>query len=479
MVHIRKAAVAGAFYPDDPKQLAHDIEGYLAQATPPRENKPLKVLIAPHAGYVFSGAVAASAYVQLLPIKDQIKRVVLLGPCHRVAVQGLALSSADCFDTPLGPVEIDKAFCRELSALPQIITFDATHEQEHSLEVHLPFLKKALHDFKLVPLVVGQATPDQVAEVLDHAWGGPETLIVISTDLSHFLDYDSCKALDDRTIKAIETLTPEAIGDDQACGRIPLKGLLQLAKARGLSIETLDVKNSGDTAGPRNRVVGYASFALYEETVSRHEAFSRKTRAMLHRHGGSLLQISAAVLKQAVRTKAPLDLDLTSFPAELQRPGASFVTLEKHGQLRGCIGSLSAHQAVAKDVGDNSFKAGFQDPRFKPLEQDELKDLSIHISLLSEAFALSFEDEADLLAQLRPFKDGLIIEDQGRRALFLPSVWEKLPDKTMFLSHLRQKAGLAATHWSSTFRAYRFVSEGVGSEQLDAPEKLWQDRPQN
>lgn len=265
---VRPPAVAGTFYPADAISLSTQIRAFLgeAQFDAPEEDfsVPPKALIVPHAGYIYSGPIAAHAYTHIQSLKDRVERVVLLGPCHRVAVQGLALSSAEAFSTPLGNVDIDHALDETLLALPQVQVFDATHSQEHSLEVHIPFLQILLENFKLLPIVVGNASPDQVAEALDLIWGGPETLIVISTDLSHYLDYDSAQALDQKTCKAIERLDYEAIGDTQACGRMPVKGLLSVAKRKGLNIRTLDLRNSGDTAGTRDQVVGYGSWGLWD-----------------------------------------------------------------------------------------------------------------------------------------------------------------------------------------------------------------------
>lgn len=271
MTYIRPPAVAGAFYPADPATLIRDIQAYLddvkkvAHAAPDRtHDRPPKAIIVPHAGYVYSGPIAAAAFTKLSPFKNKIKRVVLLGPCHRVAVLGIALSSADSFATPLGDVPIDHGADADLLAFSQVQVFDATHDQEHSLEVQLPFLQTVLGDFKVLPMVVGDASPSQVADVLQTVWGGEETLIVISSDLSHYLDYDAARSLDLQTCQAIETLDANAIGDTQACGRAPVKGILEIAKRRGMSVETLDLRNSGDTAGPRNQVVGYGAWAFWE-----------------------------------------------------------------------------------------------------------------------------------------------------------------------------------------------------------------------
>ena len=259
---IREAAVAGQFYPGDPRELSTTVEQYLDEAQVEPGPQP-KALIVPHAGYIYSGPVAASAYARLRPYRERITRVILLGPCHRVAVRGLALSGADVFRTPLGDVPLDKEVMTGLD-LPAVEVFDDTHAFEHSLEVHLPFLQILLDDFTLVPLVVGNAGNETVAEVLDVLWGGPETLIVISSDLSHYLDYDSARKRDKATCQAIVHFDADSIGPEDACGCHPIGGFLVLAKRRGMTVETLDLRNSGDTAGPMDQVVGYGSWMFVD-----------------------------------------------------------------------------------------------------------------------------------------------------------------------------------------------------------------------
>jgi len=256
----RQAAVAGIFYPDQADELREMVCGFLAGAT--EQAAAPKAIIAPHAGYVYSGPIAASAYAQIASARWTIHRVVLLGPAHRVPFQGLAAPSVDRFVTPLGSIAIDHAGIERVLTLEQVQIFDQAHALEHSLEVHLPFLQEVLDRFTLVPLVVGGATPDEVAEVLELLWDGPETLIVISSDLSHYHDYATAQRLDRNTSNAIEALQPDAIHDDDACGRIAINGLLRVAKRRGLQATTLDLRNSGDTAGPRDRVVGYGAYVF-------------------------------------------------------------------------------------------------------------------------------------------------------------------------------------------------------------------------
>jgi hypothetical protein len=274
MINIRHAAVAGLFYPEDPRELDTTIRHLLDDASPRSKaarqtaNKAAKALIVPHAGYIYSGPVAASAYARLNSVASRVQRVVLLGPCHRVPLRGLAVSSANAFETPFGAVPLDKQAIEGVLDMPQIGVLDAAHADEHSLEVHLPFLQHILGSFTLVPIVVGAASAEEVAEVLERLWGGPETLIVISSDLSHYLDDKTARQIDAATCRAIESLDPGAIGFDQACGRVPVGGLLSVARRRGLDVTTLDLRNSGDTAGDRRRVVGYGAWMFAEPGTS-------------------------------------------------------------------------------------------------------------------------------------------------------------------------------------------------------------------
>jgi AmmeMemoRadiSam system protein B len=263
MTTIRMPAVAGMFYPDNPSELQAMLAQMLGAAPPDLPDGELpKAVIAPHAGYIYSGPVAASLYAPLARARGKIEKVVLLGPSHRVAFSGLAASSADEFVTPLGNIAVDLAAIRQLLQLPQVHLLDQAHAREHSLEVHLPFLQMALGQFSLIPLVVGEASPAEVAQALEQVWGGAETLIVVSSDLSHFHDYDTARRLDAQTTLAIEQLR-EDIEPEQACGCRPLNGLLHLARQRGMQCRTIDLRNSGDTAGTKDRVVGYGAYVLH------------------------------------------------------------------------------------------------------------------------------------------------------------------------------------------------------------------------
>jgi MEMO1 family protein len=412
-----------------------------------------KAIIGPHAGYAYSGAVAARAYARLAAARGRISRVVLIGPSHYVAFRGLAVDTADAWNTPCGTVPLDTEAIARLRKLPMVGELEAAYQREHALEVHVPFLQQVLGDFRLVPLVAGEAPADAVAAVLDTLWGGPETLLVVSTDLSHFLDYAACQRTDQQTAEAIERLDFDALGPAQACGAVPTRGMLLAARTRGMTIERLDLRNSGDTAGPRDRVVGYGAWALYERGTADIE------RHAVEAIGPTLIDLACRSIISGLDTgHAPHVVARDGLAPLLAAPGAAFVTLRRHGELRGCIGSAVAFRPLIVDVVQHAYNAAFRDWRFPRLEPLELTDVAISISVLTPPAPMRFDSEPDLLAQLRPGIDGLIIEDAGHRSLFLPSVWEEVRDPRQFLTFLKLKAGLPANHFSPGFRAQRFRS---------------------
>lgn len=261
MNHVRQPAVAGTFYPARGREL-HEMVAALLAAAPRDGQSPPKALIVPHAGYVYSGPVAATGYARLQSVAHTVQRVVVMGPSHRVAFHGLAVPDDGAFRTPLGDIELDTDAIQSLLTLPQVHLDNEAHRLEHSVEVHLPFLQEILDHFTLVPIVVGDAAPTEVCEVIELLWDGPETLLIVSSDLSHYHDYETATRLDRATSHAIETLAFEKVGYEHACGRNPVSGLLLYARQHGLGIETLDLRNSGDTAGPRDQVVGYGAYAV-------------------------------------------------------------------------------------------------------------------------------------------------------------------------------------------------------------------------
>ncbi len=451
MPAIRPAAMAGMFYPDNPAVLRQTLADLLASAPVADAPHAPKALIVPHAGFIYSGAVAASAYARLADLRGRISRVVLLGPTHRVYVRGLALPGVERFATPLGEIELDHEAMQGIFDLPQVTTSAAAHQMEHSLEVQLPFLQQVLGDFLLLPLAVGEATADEVAAVLEQVWGGDETLIVISSDLSHFLPDVLARKVDGATVDAILALDPH-LNHEQACGATPVNGLLLAAQRHGLHPVVLDVRNSSDTAGDPERVVGYAAFAF---TAAAHPDKSRKVEAdqAEAEKGASLLTLARTEIAKQFWAHLPSP----SAQPWMAEPGASFVTLTRQGELRGCIGTLEAHRPLGEDVRENALAAAFRDPRFMPLSREEFDDVRVEVSLLSPHEALAVGSEKDALAVLRPGIDGVVFEYGHYRSTFLPQVWEQLPDPAEFMAQLKRKAGLPLDFWEDSVRLSRYT----------------------
>jgi MEMO1 family protein len=443
-ISIRPTAVAGNFYPKDANQLNNVLDEYLALETVNID--PPKAIIAPHAGYIYSGQIAASVYSIVGKSKSQITRVVLLGPTHRVYVKGIALASNTHFATPLGNIPVDTVVLSKLKKkYPYIQFLDAAHEQEHSLEVHLPFLQKSLNNFTLIPLLVGDAEPEQVAAVLNELWGGDETLIVISSDLSHFLDYATACETDSETTQLIEHFEYDKIGSNHACGCMPLRGLLKLAQNKNMSIQTLDLRNSGDTAGSKDRVVGYGAYALFESRI-----LNKNDKEFV-------FDVIHKSIEQGLNAGSAYKPETENIAQNLKENYAVFITLKLHGQLRGCIGTTEAHIPLINAVAQYAYAAAFSDPRFKPLTTDEYKQVDISLSILTPAVPLPFNDEQDLLNKLRPDIDGIIISKNNARATFLPVVWESIKKPKQFLDELKRKAGIKPS--DSPDKAWRYTAE--------------------
>ncbi|KAB7791138.1 AmmeMemoRadiSam system protein B [Bifidobacterium leontopitheci] len=543
---VRRQAVAGAFYPADAGELRSLVDRQmdygrtlLRRITARLPEGCPKAVIVPHAGYVYSGTTAALAYALLERGRGTVTRAVIVGPTHRVAVRGVACCNAGAFATPLGvaPVDVD-AERRALDAVPSMIVNDATHAREHAVEVQVPFLQRIFGEtLRIVPLNAGDATPRQVGDVIRALWGGPETVIVISSDLSHYHPEVQARELDDMTIARIAAgLLP--IGPDRACGAYPVNGLLDVCAERGLRMRFLGCSTSGDdgevslagetTASsitrqpmrdPFERVVGYASFALWKTDGDGHgdEGGAAATVDCAqdggdpgdggrdHDCGGSgsgsgddiaddvagdaadddgLPVDAGPVLLSLARTALAAHLGIEPAGPDgapvtasaivddhpwLRQPGASFVTLREGGDLRGCIGTLEAWRELGRDVADHAVDAAIHDPRFRPVTPDEYPLIDIEVSVLGKPEPIEVvtprwrlgdggrmtaepqphpvRSRNELERALRPGRDGLILAEQGgrgRRATFLPQVWEQLPAPHDFVSHLLAKAGLPA-----------------------------------
>ena len=448
----RPAAVAGLFYPDNPTELKRTVTDLLADARGEASLHAPKALIVPHAGYIYSGAVAASAYARLGGLRGRIRRVVLLGPTHRVPVRGLALPEADRFATPLGEVQLDRAGMQAIAGLPQVVRSAAAHQMEHSLEVQLPFLQQVLGDFQLLPLAVGDATAAEVADVLETVWGGDETLIVISSDLSHFLPDALARQVDGahrgRHPGAGFASQPRA-GLRRHAGQRPAAGGAQAWPASG---------GAGRAQFQRHRRRPRAGGRLCRLRFSGRgrSRESRKVEAdqAEAEKGSFLLKLARAEIARQLWEDVPEP----SAEPWMAEPGASFVTLTRQGELRGCIGTLEAHRPLGMDVRENAVAAAFRDPRFMPLSRAEFDRVRVEVSLLSpHRTAGGCQRRGCDLDVLRPGIDGVVFEYGHFRSTFLPQVWEQLPDPAEFLAHLKRKAGLPLDFWAKEVRLSRYT----------------------
>ncbi|MBF0613863.1 MAG: AmmeMemoRadiSam system protein B [Magnetococcales bacterium] len=443
MERVRAPAVAGMFYPGDARALRAMVEGLLEQAPPVRE-EPLAV-IAPHAGFIYSGLTAAHAYKGIARGSATApRRVFLIGPSHRVWLEGASVGNYDAYVTPLGRVPVDREGVECLAARPDVSRDEAPHRLEHSLETQLPFLQVTLVNFRIVPIVYGEMSGGHLADLLEQCWR-PGDLIVISTDLSHYHPYAEAKQRDARSNAAILAGDPRKLDGCEACGNTGVWALLETARRQRWRLVLADLRNSGDTAGDRQRVVGYASYLFYPERAARSSVEPGVAPAPPE---VGLPELVRTHLESVLSGGSGLEAaDLRARWAHLAQPGACFVTLTQRGALRGCIGSLVAHRSLAEDLLENGLSAATRDPRFAPVCSSDLAGLEIEVSLLSPPEPFPHQDGADLIRRLQPGVHGVILAKHGRRATFLPQVWEQLPDPVQFLSHLCRKAGLDGECW--------------------------------
>jgi len=446
--------VAGVFYPAAPDALNALIADVRKHARPDGGVAP-KVVIAPHAGLAYSGSVAATAFGAWARRAKPPRRIVIIGPAHRVAFSGIAVHPASKWRTPLGEIPVAGVTHAELAQAAGIIVDPRPFAGEHSLEMHLIMLQAMLPaPFEIVPILVGDAHSRQVAEALRRVWGGPETVVAVSSDLSHFLDQRGAESVDSNTHRRIETLDAAALDGRRACGFLPIKGALEIAAERDMRVSGLHLATSADVGADASRVVGYGAFAL-EYAASARLAETDRER---------LLSACMVALGLATRNggKAPPPTLAAASPA-FSPWRATFVTLTEDEQLRGCIGSLGPRRPLIDDAVANTAQAAFADPRFPPLKESELTGLRLDVSILSYPRPIPTESESELVAALEPDRDGLILSAGKRRALFLPSVWRHLPDARAFVRDLMAKAGFDSNRWPEGLEARRFRVESFGA----------------
>jgi AmmeMemoRadiSam system protein A len=455
---VREPAVAGLFYPKDPVQLSLMIDRLLA-AAPTEPVGDLKAIVCPHAGYEFSGPTAAYAYKNL--IGRHFDTVIILGPSHYALFDGASVPAVDAYRTPLGLVPISPK-ARALAKISPCLSEpccrverpawwpqsskpapdpgkDTPDTWEHSVEVEVPFLQKVLTNFSILPVVFGNVDPAQVAQAVATQLDD-KTLLVVSSDLSHYHPYDDAEVLDGRCVKAMCNLDIAAMETQEACGKLPILALLHLAQEKGWKAQLLDYRNSGDTSGDKSHgVVGYSAIAFYAPAPENYAAPERKL----------LLNLARRTLTCVVTNPdlSGFEVNARGMPPQLSETKACFVTLTENGELRGCIGHISPQEPLYQAVVDNARNAATRDPRFLPVQPGETGKIKIEISVLTEPKPLPFTSPEDLLAKLQPGKDGVVLKLGGRGATFLPQVWEQLPDKVEFLNHLSEKAGCAPGDW--------------------------------
>ena len=439
MEKVKEPSIAGTFYSNDTVDLIKELE------TIKHESKnfykaPSRAVIVPHAGFVFSGTLA---YEGINILDRRIKNIFIIAPAHHVAFDGLGLSGFEKWKTPLGDIEVNQEINNELiEKFGAAINNDAM-APEHSIEVQIPLIQNIFDGVRIVPILIGKARPEDIEKIISEYYPNPDNGFIISSDLSHFLDEENEKQMDFNAAMMIETGDIRNFQYEMACGAIGITGLVEFANKNRFSLIRVGLSNSAKVNNDKSRVVGYGSWFLYE---------GDKNELISKYHSDFVIGLCKTVIESAIKK---VDLTIV-YPQVFDEPGASFVTIEKDGQLRGCIGSIIAHRPLVNDLIENARSAAFKDTRFNPVTEDELSHLKVSVSILTEPRRIFFESEEDLINGLTPNLDGLIIKDGDHQAVYLSSVWEVIPDKKEFLNALKVKAGLTPEHFSDTFEAYRF-----------------------
>jgi hypothetical protein len=445
---IRPPVFAGRFYPSDATALKAQLKAYTLQSRRDPQNiplgGPLRALVLPHAGYVYSGPVAVHADRVLQA--GQFRRVIVLAPDHRVGFRNAMISAVAAYETPLGLIPLDPEVDRLRAREDLFGSSSASDHSEHALEVVLPYLQYYLQTpFTLIPVVLGPCDPDRMADALAPLLT-PDTLLVISSDLSHYLSYEEARRRDRASLDMIIGGERRRLREREnwACGKYPLQVLLTLAHRQGWRAQLLHYANSGDTAGDRQRVVGYATLAFFADDTA-----AVPTRLLTRVQGQALVGLARqAIAKTLTANSDPRQETVVDLVAPCyDRHCGTFVTLEIDGVLRGCIGSLEGRTALRSSVPHNARQAAFGDPRFPPLQAHELPRVRISVSVLTPPQRLVYRGPDQLLERLVPRQDGVIIRQGFAQATYLPQVWEQLPEPVQFLSSLCRKAGLAPDAW--------------------------------
>lgn len=439
-LNIKKAQVAGIFYPNNENEIQELICQYNKQIPNDTIYKS-RLVIAPHAGYRFSGF---GTYLSLKHLSGN--NIFIFAPAHKHYVEGIALCNYDYFETVAGKIPVDKITNNNLINNYKLECNNEAFEDEHAIEVMLPFLSLIKDDIKIIPILVGNCSPNLIYEIISDYYHDDNNSFIISSDLSHFLSNEKAVKTDNLTANMIENCECRDFQRTQACNASAICGAVSFAKSNNFSFIRLDMRNSSQVTNDKNSVVGYGSWILYE---------GEKNHYIKLYYADYIKNICYKSIKQQGK------IDIKSCPSVLKQCGACFVTLEKNNALRGCIGSIVAYRELIYDLIQNAYLSAYKDPRFLPIRDDEINEITIKISLLSPPDEIFFDNEEDLLNKIVPFKDGIILSDANKRAVYLPSVWEQLPDKKMFINSLKQKAGFNADYFSNSLRAYKFYSEYI------------------
>lgn len=449
----KEPSFAGSFYPADINDLNKILDSY---KEPNRAVFKSKAIIVPHAGYVYSGHAAMTGFMNFEPGEN----IFVIAPSHHESFTNISMPEYTYFDTPLGSIEVNNRLIKEISEKYPCVVSNVPFEQEHAIEVQLPFLQNVFYpqkqsaiDFvknlkkmgkklRIVPILTGKCDYRLISDIIAEYW--ENSSFIISSDLSHYYQQDMCRQIDTYTAVIIETGKLDCFQNEQACGLIGIKGLIDFANKNQYSLIRTEMYNSGDVTGETERVVGYGSWFLYPGT---------KNDFIEKNYKDYILDTVRKSIKCALNGE---EYRPDIIPTVMNEYGASFVTLNIKGQLRGCIGSIYPTKPLIQDLVDNAVNAAFHDPRFIPLMPEEFDNIDISVSILSSIERIKFKDERDLLSKIYPY--GIIIAEHQKRAVYLPVVWEQLPDREVFLNSLKEKAGLPPNYFSKTFEAYKFTA---------------------
>jgi len=465
---IKEPNVAGGFYPADSKELSEFIDNLEQSTGPVPTDRKVLIAIAPHAGYPFSGPVAAYTYKAIA--HNHYKTIVVIGPSHFYPFEGISVWPKGGFKTPLGIVPVDEDFAQALlKENPEFKFLPQVYEREHAIEVELPFIQKTFDHVSIVPILMGNPDPQvchDLAVALDKLIGQrDDVLVLISSDMSHYYTYDVCNRMDALTLQAIKEIDPKKFFEGcisrkmEMCGFVPATTALILARLRGIKhVEVLKHANSGDTSGDKSRVVGYSSVIFYSDLLGESHSQDESVGVLSLFQKKELLKIARDTIETFVKTgKVP---EVISKDARLNEVEGAFVTITKHGSLRGCVGNIIGQEPLYETVRDMAVAASSQDPRFTPLTVAELKDIDLEISVLSKPRRVRDASEIQL------GKHGVIVSDGSHQGVFLPQVAAETGwSKEEFLSQLcSQKAGLPPDAWKDPNIALYVFTADVFSE---------------